>query len=97
MMEERIEKALGIIHQFGGIDGAHHKQWVLDQVVRALTGCPMVLRAAASYRGIWPDVTSEAYTFETQGESAAYLEWVRAHKDGEDGPETYEWEEGIAP
>ncbi len=22
----------------GGIDGSHHKQWVLDQVVRKLTG-----------------------------------------------------------
>ncbi len=32
------EKALGVIHRFRGIDGAHHKQWVLDQVVHALTG-----------------------------------------------------------
>lgn len=32
----RIFKALNIIKRFGGIGGAHHKQWVLDQVVRAL-------------------------------------------------------------
>lgn len=32
------EKALDVIFQFGGIDGGHHKQWVLDQVVRHLTG-----------------------------------------------------------
>lgn len=36
--EERIATALDIIECYGGIDGAHHKQWVLDRVVRALTG-----------------------------------------------------------
>ena len=34
----RVEKALDLITSYGGIDEAHHKQWVLDQVVRALTG-----------------------------------------------------------
>jgi len=37
----REEIALEIIHRYGGIDGGHHKQWVLDQVVRALTGAPV--------------------------------------------------------
>ena len=26
-----------------------------------------------------------------------YDEWVKKHKAGEDGPDTYEWDEGIAP
>ena len=26
-----------------------------------------------------------------------YSEWVRQHRDGEDGLETYDWDEGIAP
>jgi hypothetical protein len=34
--EERIQKALEIIMSYGGTDGAHHKAWVLDQIVRAL-------------------------------------------------------------
>jgi len=34
---EGIEKALSVIRRCGGNDGAHHKDWVLDQVVRALT------------------------------------------------------------
>lgn len=34
----RIKKALDVIDSYGGIDGAHHKMWVLDQVVRILTG-----------------------------------------------------------
>lgn len=62
----RIANALAIIARFGGIDGAHHLRWVLDQVVRTLT--------------------------EDQ-----YAEWVRQFKDGDDGPESYEWDEGIAP
>ena len=33
---ERIVVALNLIIEFGGYDGAHHKDWVLDQVVRAL-------------------------------------------------------------
>jgi hypothetical protein len=63
---ERIRAALELIGRYGGIDGAHHKQWVLDQVVRALTG-------------------------------DGYDAWVAACKAGDDGPETYEWDEGIPP
>lgn len=61
-----IEKALDIIMEYGSTNGAHHKQWVLDQVVRELTG-------------------------------ETYSDWVKDHNFGEDGPDTYEWEEGIAP
>lgn len=32
------DEALSLIFRFGGIDGEHHKQWLLDQVVRKLTG-----------------------------------------------------------
>ena len=34
----RAHDALQLIVRFGGIDGDHHKAWVLDQVVRALAG-----------------------------------------------------------
>lgn len=62
----KIEAALELAMRYGGIDGAHHKTWVIDQMVRALTG-------------------------------DGYAEWVAQVKDGEDGPGTYEWDEGIAP
>lgn len=71
-------------------DGAHHKQWIIDQMVRALTGCSMVERTAVDHRG-------RAYTYFTQGESDEYLAWVADYCDGEDGPETYSWDCGIAP
>jgi hypothetical protein len=35
---ERINEALVIALKHGNTDGAHHKQWVIDQMVRALTG-----------------------------------------------------------
>ena len=33
---KRINKAISIAVTFGGIDGAHHKDWVIDQMLRAL-------------------------------------------------------------
>jgi len=36
--DERIKNAINVITRFGGIDGDHHKAWVLDQAVRALFG-----------------------------------------------------------
>lgn len=35
---KRIEKAVELAINFGGIDGAHHKTWVIDQMLRILTG-----------------------------------------------------------
>lgn len=58
--------ALDLIHQYAGIDGAHHKQWLLDQLVRTMTG-------------------------------DGYAAWIKEWQAGEDGPETYLWDEGIAP
>lgn len=49
-----------------GIDGSHHKDWVIDQMVRVLAG--------EEYEKIVVDA-----------------------KSGEDGPESYEWNIGIAP
>ena len=60
------QRALGLAFRYGGIDGAHHKDWVIDQMVRLLAG-------------------------------SGYDEFVKHATGGEDGPETYEWSEGIAP
>jgi len=66
MSKKRIDKAIEVAVQYGGIDGAHHKTWVIDQMVRALAGDD------------YDRIVAEAC-------------------DGEDGPDTYEWDEGIAP
>lgn len=62
---DKVKQALDLIEQYGGIDGGHHKQWVLDQLVRVLAD--------------------------------DYDQWVKDACAGEDGPDTYEWDEGIAP
>lgn len=65
-MNKKIKKALDMILEYGGIDGAHHKDWVIDQVTRILTG-------------------------------SGYKDFVKEAKKGENGPDTYSWDEGIAP
>jgi hypothetical protein len=45
---DRNAAALRIAREYGQIDGNHHKTWVIDQMVAALTGQP------ASGRGIAP-------------------------------------------
>jgi hypothetical protein len=62
----RVQEALDLLFAYGTVDGDHHKMWVIDRVVRALTG-------------------------------DKYEQWVKDFCDGEDGPETYAWDEGIAP
>ena len=36
--QETIDKAIAIAIQYGGIDGSHHKAWVIDQMLRTLAG-----------------------------------------------------------
>jgi hypothetical protein len=85
------EWALCYIQSYGGIDGNHHKAWVLDQVARILHGTMVIVVEAR-----WSDGSSEI-RFKTGRPSSAYLAWVASIKSGEDGPDTYEYNEGIAP
>ena len=87
--EERIRHALDIAKRYN-VDGAHHKAWLIDQMVRALTDCPIVKREAIDCHG-------EKYTYEAQGESDDYHRFVADYKAGPEGPDSYEWDEGIAP
>ena len=62
----RVTEAIEIAVAYGSTDGAHHKAWVIDQMVRRLAG--------KHYNAV-----------------------VKYAKDGKDGPDTYEWDVGIAP
>jgi hypothetical protein len=86
----RIAKALNFALRYGGIDGAHHKTWVIDQMVRALLGCPMEDRTAVDSGGT-------TYEYSAQGAGPEYVKWVTEACAGEDGPQTYEWDIGIPP
>lgn len=78
--QARIAKALAIAPD-AMYDGDHHKMWVVDQMVRALTGCPIVQEAAI-------DAYGKSYEFNCQGESGEYQRFVAG---------AGEWDEGIAP
>jgi len=36
--KDKIQKAIDIAVRHGGHDGAHHKDWVIDQMTRILAG-----------------------------------------------------------
>lgn len=65
-MNDKIEDAIDVAFGFGQVDGSHHKMWVIDQMVRILTGDD-------------------------------YDRFVTEYRSGPDGPETYEWDVGVAP
>jgi hypothetical protein len=83
--------ALLWIQMYGGIDGAHHKTWVLDQVVRILKGTEVIVTLAK-----WENGHQEE-RFSLGEPPKEYWEFVQDTKDGEDGPDTYEYDFGIAP
>lgn len=88
---ERIAAALELASRFGCIDGDQYKMWAIDQIVRVLTGSPLV-----QYE-VFLDAHRNASTAEVLGKSAAYQTFVADHNVGEDGPDTYEWDSGTAP
>jgi hypothetical protein len=64
-----VAGALEVARQFGHIDGSHHKDWVIDQMVRHLTSCPLVDKINTSAVG-------GSLTYKGLGESEAYREFI---------------------
>jgi hypothetical protein len=79
------------IELYSGIDGGHHKVWVMDQVSRILAGTPVIISEAK-----WENGHSEL-RFRLDEPSQSYINWVAQIRNGEDGPDTYEYDVGIAP
>jgi hypothetical protein len=79
------------IEMYGHIDGSFHKQWVLDQIARILKGTKIIIKLAE-----WSNGDKE-YRIRLDEPSKEYEKWVIEMCDGEDGPETYSYDKGIAP
>lgn len=62
----RTKAAIEVAVRYGSTAEAHHKAWVIDQIVRILAG-------------------------------AKYDALVAEARAGEDGPQSYDWDVGIAP
>jgi hypothetical protein len=88
---KREDWAMYFIERYGQIDGDHHKLWVLDQVARILKGTKIIVKLAKWSNG------EEEYRVWLSKPSNRYKKWVIEMKAGEDGPETYGYDEGIAP
>ncbi|MEM9263968.1 MAG: hypothetical protein AAGA46_00415 [Cyanobacteria bacterium P01_F01_bin.13] len=69
------------IQQYGGIDGEHHKDWLIDQCLRISLGTPVEV-----YLARWENGAEET-RFRLGEPSAEYLKWV----------DDIEWSTGIAP
>lgn len=79
-----------------GIDGSHHKTWVLDQMSRILKGTLVIVEVAK-----WDDGLTE-YRYWTGEPTQEYKDWVAQCRGKWIESEDYEgWEydydEGIAP
>ena len=83
--------AMYFLECYGGIDGAHHKDWVLDQMARAMKGTPINIKVAK-----WEN-EQEEFRINLGEPSKEYLDWVVEMCAGEDGANTYSYDEGIAP
>lgn len=79
------------IERYGGIDGDHHKAWLIDQTVRILTETKVLIKIAE-----WEDGTRED-RFTLEEPPAEYWSLVKEMKGGEDGPDSYGYDFGISP
>ncbi len=84
--------ALIFIGQYGGIDGQHHKNWVLDQAARILNDTPVIVSLAS-----WDNGYTEL-RFQTGEPSQQYKDWVISLVTDDDGT-VYEdmYDVGICP
>ena len=87
-----IDWVMYFIERYGGYGGSHHKDWVLDQVARIAKGTSVIVRHAT-----WSDEEEPEVRIKTGEPSQKYLDWVVEIKAGEDGEDTYDYKEGIAP
>jgi hypothetical protein len=79
--------ALFFITLYGGFDGGHHKDWVLDQVAQVLNGTKVIIKEAS-----WSNGKKELRAY-LDVPSKAYIHWV----DEITGGNREMYSKGIAP
>jgi hypothetical protein len=75
------------LDMYGQIDGADHKQWVIDQIARINTDTPVIVELAS-----WQNGTQE-YRLSLAEPTAEYHAWVSTRRECDD----YDYDVGIAP
>jgi hypothetical protein len=74
------------IERYGSIDGAHHKDWVMNQCTKIYHGTPVMIRLAS-----WDNGETE-YRINLGEDSEAYKKYVEETEEA-----GYCVDEGIAP
>ena len=90
----RLEWSMFFLERYAGIYGAHHKDWVFDQMARLAKGTTLTIELAK-----WENGTQE-YRVSTGEPSKEYLDWVkemRGEYNEEEDCYEYGYDEGIAP
>ena len=82
--------AMVFVEKYGGIDGDHHKTWVLDQVARCLKGTAIIVVQAR-----WSTGQTEDRIRTSNATSKEYKAWVKSMTSGVNVG--YEYDTGIAP
>lgn len=85
-LQVKISNALILADQYNQIEGEHHQNWLLDQVVRALTGCEFVIKHDAA--GPYIDERDPGRP------SDEYTAWIKAFNETHGGEP---WHPGMAP
>jgi hypothetical protein len=89
--------ALLFIQRYGGFVAAYHKAWVIDQVARILKGTPVeVVEARWGVSDNHPKGETNI-RFWTGEPTQQYHDWVAECRNGDEGPESYDYDEGTAP
>lgn len=83
--------AMLFIKMYSGIDGSHHKDWIIDQISRILKGTKVKVSLAK-----WKNGSTEE-RFSLEEPPTEYWKWVEDMKNGKDGLETYSYDFGIVP
>ena len=86
----RIRRALVLAMRLRSIDASQHKAYVIDQMVRALTGYYEVHTISFDARG-------RPYECDATQDTEDYRQFVAAARHGDDGPDSREWDIGVAP
>jgi|WetSurMetagenome_2_1015567.scaffolds.fasta_scaffold00618_23 hypothetical protein len=83
----RVARALELASLCSSIDRFEHSKWIIDQMVRALCGCPSVKTSMLGADG-------EEYELEALGDNDQYRAFIEEY-EGAEGE--YEWELGTPP
>jgi hypothetical protein len=78
---------LYFISKYGGIDGADHKDWVLDQIARISNNTKLIIKIAK-----W-DNDEQEYRIELDSPSKKYYKWIKDITEND----KYYYKEGVAP